>query len=148
MKHLKNAKTDLRYKNIMTKLASQGRADELIQVAQEYHRLLTINETTTCSTITQTMSEDDRKRCNKLLQKMCICTDIAEGCLVDLESLMQKYDKYVTLPLLIEMQFMKKVAKNVRKIVDGGTDNESYINAFCNVADYIEAKIDDILNKG
>lgn len=147
MKQLKNAKTDLRYKNIMTKLASQGRADELIKVDKEYHRLLTINETTTCSTITQRMPEDDRKRCNKLLQKMCVCTDIAEGCIVDLESLMQKYDKYVTLPLLIEMQFMKKVAKNVRKIVDGGTDNEKYIEAFGDVADYIEAKIDDILNK-
>lgn len=146
MKQLKNAKTDLRYRNIMTKLASQGRADELIQVDKEYHTLLEINETTTCSTITQTMSEDDRKRCNKLLQKMCVCTDIAEGCLVDLESLMQKYDKYVTLPLLIEMQFMKKVAKNVRKIVDGGTDNEKYIEAFGNVADYIESQMDLILN--
>ena len=147
MKQLKNAKTDLRYKNIMTKLASQGRADELIQVDEEYHRLLEINETTTCSTITQRMPEDDRKRCNKLLQKMCICTDIAEGCLVDLESLMKKYDKYVTLPLLIEMQFMKKVAKNVRKIVDGGTYNEKYIEAFGNVADYIESQMDSILNK-
>ena len=145
MRELKDKKSQKRYNNVMTKLARQGRVDDLIKVGNEYYQLLEINETTSCSTITRRMNENDSQKSNKLLQKMCICCDIAEGCLIDLESLLQRYDELVTLPLRVELDCMKKIARNILKIVDGGTNNSDYIAAFGDVADLIDSKIEEIL---
>lgn len=78
---------------------------------------------------------------------MCICTDIAEKCLFDLESLLRKYDEYLTLPLRAEMKMMKKLAKNVQKIVYDGSSNPKYAEAFGDLADAIDEQVDEILNK-
>lgn len=147
MLSLKNKKNDERYGQIMSKLLERGDYESYEKVKNEYLRMLSINVQMPCSMVTRQMSEEHRQKSNKLLQKMCICTDIAEKCLYDLESLMQKYDEYLTLPLRAEMKMMKKLAKNVQKIVYDGSSNPKYAEAFGDLADAIDEQVDEILNK-
>lgn len=147
MLSLKNKKNDIRYGQIMSKLLERGDYESYEKVKNEYLRMLSINVQMPCSMVTRQMSEEHRQKSNKLLQKMCICTDIAEKCLFDLESLLRKYDEYLTLPLLAEMKMMKKLAKNVQKIVYDGSSNPKYAEAFGDLADAIDEQVDEILNK-
>lgn len=147
MLSLKNKKNDAHYGQIMSKLLERGDYESYEKVKNEYLRMLSINIQMPCSMVTRQMSDAHRQKSSKLLQKMCICTDIAEKCLYDLESLMQKYDDYLTLPLRAEMKMMKKLAKNVQKIVSDGSSNPKYAEAFGDLADAIDEHIDVIINK-
>lgn len=148
MKTLKNEKTHKWYETQMRKMLVMGRLVDYEKLKSEYLNLIQINEPFPLSAITREMQPCDREKANKLLQKMCVAVDLAEGCLIDLESLLKKYDPYLNLPLMLEMQMMKKLAKNVRNIVDGASVDPRYAIHFGEMSDIISEKIDEAYEKG
>lgn len=148
MKTLKSDKTQKWYETQMRKMLILGRSIEYEKLKSEYIKLLEINEPFPLSAITREMDSKDREKANKLLQKMCISVDIADGCLVDLNALLKRYDPYLNLPLMLEIEMMKKLTKNVRNIVDGASVDPRYAIHFGEMCDIINEKIDEAYEKG
>ena len=97
-------------------------------------------------TITDTMSKEDKEKCNRLLRKIPVLADIAESSAVDLLSLLKKYDGTVTLPMLEELRAFNHIARDLRSIIDRVGD-ESFAISFGDTCDRVNEKIESIFDE-
>ncbi len=112
----------------------------------QYDRLLQTREQVTAKTITDTMSKEDKEKCNRLLRKIPVLADIAESSAVDLLSLLKKYDGTVTLPMLEELRAFNHIARDLRSIIDRVGD-ESFAISFGDTCDRVNEKIESIFDE-
>ena len=80
------------YSRKMEKALKRGDFALFDNLRRQYDRLLQTREQVTAKTITDTMSKEDKEKCNRLLRKIPVLADIAESSAVDLLSLLKKYD--------------------------------------------------------
>lgn len=139
---LNNPATQRKHERLITKMLQQGRYAEVKSIIEEHYRLLEYTEHIPCSAITKNMTPDDHEECNRLLRKICILSDIIESAGIDLQSLINKYDRYATLPLVAQCKGLTTLAGNIRSIVDSVGDTE-YSESFGDVCD----TINEIINK-
>ena len=106
------------YSRKMEKALRRGDFALFDNLRRQYDRLLQTREQVTAKTITDTMSKEDKDKCNRLLRKIPVLADIAESSAVDLLSLLKKYDGTVTLPMLEELRSFNHIARDLRSIID------------------------------
>lgn len=141
-----NAATQSRHEKLAQKFIAQGRWGELNQLMREHNRLLAVKEEIPCSQITSQMSEADHEESNRLLRKVCILSDIVEGAAVELQSMLRKYDAYVTLPMVEQTRALKMLAGNIRGIVDA-VGNREYSESFGDLCDEIDELVTEAFEK-
>ena len=117
------------YSRKMEKALRRGDFALFDNLRRQYDRLLQTREQVTAKTITDTMSKEDKDKCNRLLRKIPVLADIAESSAVDLLSLLKKYDGTVTLPMLEELRAFNHIARDLRSIIDRVGD-ESFAISF------------------
>lgn len=139
---LNNPATQRKHERLITKMLQQGRYAEVKHIIDEHNRLLEYTEHILCSAITRHMTPEDHEESNRLLRIVCILSDIAESASIDLQSLINKYDQYATLPLVAQCKGLTTLAGNIRSIVDSVGDAE-YSESFGELCDTIEK----IINK-
>lgn len=127
----------------MEKALKRGDFALFDNLRRQYDRLLQTREQVTAKTITDTMSKEDKEKCNRLLRKIPVLADIAESSAVDLLSLLKKYDGTVTLPMLEELRAFNHIARDLRSIIDRVGD-ESFAISFGDTCDRVNECIDDI----
>lgn len=77
------------YSRKMEKALKRGDFALFDNLRRQYDRLLQTREQVTAKTITDTMSKEDKEKCNRLLRKIPVLADIAESSAVDLLSLLK-----------------------------------------------------------
>lgn len=87
-------------------------------------------------------AEADHLESNRLLRKICILSDILEGAGIDLLNVINRYDRYVSLPLVGQLKHLHTMAGRVRKLIDD-VKNEEYSITFGETCDEINQAIDD-----
>ena len=138
---LQNPSTQRKHERQFDKLISQGRYAEANALTQEHNRILAINEQIPCSEITKYMTPEDHEYANLLLRKCTILSDVVESAAIDLQELIRRYDKYVTLPLVAQCRGLRTLAYNIRAIVDA-VGNTEYSETFGDLCDTINNLID------
>ena len=138
---LQNPSTQRKHERQFDKLISQGRYADAHRLTQEHNRLLAINEQIPCSEITRHMTPEDHELANILLRKCTILSDVVESAAIDLQDLIRRYDKYVTLPLVAQCRGLRILAGNIRSIVDA-VGNLEYSETFGDLCDTINNLID------
>lgn len=128
----------------MLKMLRDGRFTAFAQIAREHHRLLQIKEEITMSDIP--ISDNDKEKANFYLRVICILSDIVEGTGIDLLELIQKYDKYVELPIVLLLKHLQQTAREINKIIDA-VGNEQYSQSFGDVVDEVKPLILDAINE-
>lgn len=141
-----NAATQSRHEKLAQKFISQGRWGELNQLMREHNRLIAVKEEIPCSQITSQMSEADHEESNRLLRKVCILSDIVEGAAVELQSMLRKYDAYVTLPMVVQTRALKMLSGNIRGLIDA-VGNTSYSESFGDLCDEIDELVTEAFEK-
>lgn len=147
MRTLQSKQEQEKQRKTMEKLLRQGRFDDFNKVAKEHERLLSIKEVFSCSVITEHMKPEDKEQANMLLRKICILSDIVDGSGVDFLALLNKYDPYLSLPLLALLRNISRTAREINKIIDA-IGNDDYIASFGDVCDEIDKRINDLFKKG
>lgn len=125
---------------VVRRLIEKGRYSELVQVVREHHRLIEYKEQISCSEITNRMNAADHEESNRLLRKVCILSDIVESAATDLQSLLHKYDPYVTMPLVEQTRGLVKLSGSIRGIIDA-VGNVSYSDYFGELCDAVDKEI-------
>lgn len=133
------------YSRKMEKALRRGDFALFDNLRRQYDRLLQTREQVPAKTITDTMSKEDKEKCNRLLRKIPVLADIAESSAVDLLSLLKKYDGTVTLPMLEELRAFNHIARDLRSIIDRVGD-ESFSISFGDTCDRVNEKIESIYN--
>ena len=146
MRELQNYNTQLKHRKLMLKLLQEGRFDEFRKLAKEHERLLSIREEFSCSEITNKMTPEDKEKANLHLRKICILSDIVEGTGVDLLSLLNRYDPYLSLPLITLLNNLGRTAHLINKIIDA-VGNDEYVVSFGDVCDEIDKRIKDLFDR-
>lgn len=113
---------------------------------RQYDRLMQTQENVTAKTITDTMAPEDKEKCNKLLRKIPVLADIAEGAGIDLLALLKKYDDTVTLPMILELKRMNYIAKSLRSLVDK-VGSRTFADSFGDTCDMINEQIERIFEE-
>ena len=106
------------YTEKMEKALRRGDFALFDNLRRQYDRLMQAREEVPAKKITDTMTKEDREKCNKLLRKIPVLADIAEGAGIDLLALLKKYDDTVTVPIILELKRMNYIAKSLRSLVD------------------------------
>lgn len=141
-----NAATQSRHEKLAQKFIAQGRWGELNQLMREHNRLIAVKEEIPCSQITSQMNEEDHEESNRLLRKVCILSDIVEGAAVELQSMLRKYDAYVTLPMVEQTRALKMLSGNIRGLIDA-VGNTSYSESFGELCDEVDKQISKAFEK-
>lgn len=134
------------YSRKMEKALRRGDFALFDNLRRQYDRLLQTREQVPAKTITDTMSKEDKEKCNRLLRKIPVLADIAESSAVDLLSLLKKYDGSVTLPMLEELRAFNHIARDLRSIIDRVGD-ESFSISFGDTCDRVNEKIESIFDE-
>lgn len=132
--------TQRKHTAIVRKLIEQGRYSEAEQVIREHHRLIEYKEHIRASDITSKMNTADHEECNRLLRKVCILSDIVESAATELQELMRRYDRYVTMPLVEQTRGLVKLSGSIRGIVDA-VGNIEYSESFGELCDDVDKHI-------
>ena len=85
------------YTEKMEKALRRGDFALFDNLRRQYDRLMQAREEVPAKKITDTMTKEDREKCNKLLRKIPVLADIAEGAGIDLLALLKKYDDVLEL---------------------------------------------------
>ena len=133
-----------KFRNMFEKFLREGNFSAYNIKAREYHELLQIREQITVADMQ--IEDNDKEKANFLLRVICILTDIVEGTGVDLLWILQKYDRYIELPLLMLLEHLKKTARSINKIIDD-VGNEKYIESFGDVVDELQPLIYDMIQE-
>lgn len=141
-----NPATQKRDTKVVRRLIEKGRYSELAQVVREHHRLIEYKEQISCSEITDKMEAADHEESNRLLRKVCILSDIVESAATDLQALLHKYDRYVTMPLVEQTRGLKRLAGNIRGIIDA-VGNVEYSESFGELCDAVDKEITKVFAK-
>lgn len=147
MRTLRSQVEQEKHRKAMEKCLKEGNFDKFRKIASEHERLLSIREEFSCSEITNRMIPEDKDKANLFLRKICILSDIVEGAGIDLLSLLNKYDPYLSLPLLTLLNNLQKTAHEINKIIDA-VGNDEYVASFGDVCDEIDKRIKDLFKKG
>ena len=147
MRTLRSQAEQEKHRKAMEKCLKEGNFDKFRKIASEHERLLSIREEFVCSEITNRMIPEDKDKANLFLRKICILSDIVEGAGIDLLSLLNKYDPYLSLPLLTLLNNLQKTAHEINKIIDA-VGNDEYVASFGDVCDEIDKRIKDLFKKG
>lgn len=142
MHTLRSPQTQAKHQQALEKLLSQHRYAEADALIREHNRLLAYTEYIPCSEVTKHMTEADHLESNRLLRKICILSDILEGAGIDLLNVINRYDRYVSLPLVGQLKHLHTMAGRVRKLIDD-VKNEEYSITFGETCDEINQAIDD-----
>ena len=142
MHTLRSPQTQAKHQQALEKLLSQHRYAEADALIREHNRLLAYTEHIPCSEVTKHMTEADHLESNRLLRKICILSDILEGAGIDLLNVINRYDRYVSLPLVGQLKHLHTMAGRVRKLIDD-VKNEEYSITFGETCDEINQAIDD-----
>ena len=134
------------YTEKMEKALRRGDFALFENLRRQYDRLMQAREEVTAKTITDTMTPEDKEKCNKLLRKIPVLADIAEGAGIDLLSLLRKYDNTVTLPMIVELRRMNYIAKSLRSLVDK-VGSRSFAESFGDTCDMINEEIERIFEE-
>ena len=129
------------YSRKMEKALRRGDFALFDNLRRQYDRLLQTREQVPAKTITDTMSKEDKEKCNRLLRKIPVLADIAESSAVDL-----LYDGTVTLPMLEELRAFNHIARDLRSIIDRVGD-ESFSISFGDTCDRVNEKIESIFDE-
>lgn len=146
MQTLRSQQTQEKHRHALEKLLSQHRYAEADALIREHNRLLAYTEHIPCSDITRHMTEADHLEANRLLRKICILSDIIEGAGIDLLNVINRYDRYVSLPLVGQLKHLHTMAGRVRQLIDD-VKNEEYSITFGDTCDEINQVIDDNIVK-
>ena len=141
MPTLRSPQTQEKHRRALEKLLSQHRYAEADALIREHNRLLAYTEHIPCSEVTKHMTEADHYESNRLLRKICILSDILEGAGIDLLNVINRYDRYVSLPLVGQLKHLHTMAGRVRKLIDD-VKNEEYSITFGDTCDEINQAID------
>lgn len=131
------------YSRKMEKALRRGDFALFDNLRRQYDRLLQTREQVTAKTITDTMSKEDKDKCNRLLRKIPALADIAESAGVDLLALLKKYDDTVSLPMLAQLRQFNYIARSLRQIVDRVGDS-SFAISFGDTCDLVNSKIESV----
>ena len=142
MPTLRSPQTQAKHQRALEKLLSQHRYADADAIIREHNRLLAYTEHIPCSEVTKHMTEADHLESNRLLRKICILSDILEGAGIDLLNVINRYDRYVSLPLVGQLKHLHTMAGRVRKLIDD-VKNEEYSITFGETCDEINQAIDD-----
>ena len=134
------------YTEKMEKAIRRGDFALFENLRRQYDRLMQTQENVTAKTITDTMAPEDKEKCNKLLRKIPVLADIAEGAGIDLLALLKKYDDTVTLPMILELKRMNYIAKSLRSLVDK-VGSRSFAESFGDTCDMINEQIERIFEE-
>ena len=134
------------YTDKMEKALRRGDFALFDNLRRQYDRLMQTQENVTAKTITDTMAPEDKEKCNKLLRKIPVLADIAEGAGIDLLALLKKYDDTVTLPMILELKRMNYIAKSLRSLVDK-VGSRSFAESFGDTCDMINEQIERIFEE-
>lgn len=136
--------TQLKHVKQMKKFLKAGRFVAFNNFAKEHHRLVQIGNPITLADMN--ISELDKENANKKLRAICILSDIVDGAATDLLSIIEKYDKYVEVPICLLCEHLKYTAEEIRKIVNDVGDKD-YSISFGDVVDNAEPLILDTINE-
>ena len=131
------------YSEKMEKALRRGDFSLFDNLRRQYDRLLQAREEVPAKKITDTMSKEDKEKCNRLLRKIPVLADIAESAGVDLLALLKKYDDTVSLPMLAQLRQFNYIARSLRQIVDRVGD-ESFAISFGDTCDLVNSKIESV----
>lgn len=131
------------YTDKMEKALRRGDFALFENLRRQYDRLLRAREEVPAKKITDTMSKEDKEKCNRLLRKIPVLADIAESAGVDLLALLKKYDDTVSLPMLAQLRQFNYIARSLRQIVDRVGD-ESFAISFGDTCDLVNSKIESV----
>ena len=134
------------YTEKMEKAIRRGDFALFENLRRQYDRLMQTQENVTAKTITDTMAPEDKEKCNKLLRKIPVLADIAEGAGIDLLALLKKYDDTVTLPMILELKRMNYIAKSLRSLVDK-VGSRTFADSFGDTCDMINEQIERIFEE-
>lgn len=131
------------YSDKMEKALRRGDFSLFDNLRRQYDRLLQAREEVPAKKITDTMSKEDKEKCNRLLRKIPVLADIAESAGVDLLALLKKYDDTVSLPMLAQLRQFNYIARSLRQIVDRVGDS-SFAISFGDTCDLVNSKIESV----
>lgn len=134
------------YTEKMEKALRRGDFSLFENLRRQYDRLMQTQENVPAKTITDTMTPEDKETCNKLLRKIPVLADIAEGAGIDLLALLRKYDDTVTLPMILELKRMNYIAKSLRSLVDK-VGSRTFAESFGDTCDLINEQIERIFEE-
>lgn len=134
------------YTDKMEKALRRGDFALFDNLRRQYDRLMQTQENVPAKTITDTMTTEDKETCNKLLRKIPVLADIAEGAGIDLLALLKKYDDTVTLPMILELKRMNYIAKSLRSLVDK-VGSRTFAESFGDTCDLINEEIERIFEE-
>lgn len=134
------------YTEKMEKALRRGDFSLFDNLRRQYDRLMQAREEVPAKKITDTMTPEDKETCNKLLRKIPVLADIAEGAGIDLLSLLKKYDDTVTLPMILELKRMNYIAKSLRSLVDK-VGSRTFAESFGDTCDLINEQIERIFEE-
>lgn len=134
------------YTEKMDKALRRGDFALFDNLRRQYDRLMQAREEVPAKKITDTMTQEDKETCNKLLRKIPVLADIAEGAGIDLLSLLRKYDDTVTLPMIVELRRMNYIAKSLRSLVDK-VGSRTFAESFGDTCDMINNEIERIFEE-
>ena len=131
------------YSEKMEKALRRGDFALFDNLRRQYDRLLRAREEVQAKKITDTMSKEDKEKCNRLLRKIPVLADIAESAGIDLLALLKKYDDTVSLPMLAQLRQFNYIARSLRQIFDQVGD-ESFAISFGDTCDLVNSKIESV----
>lgn len=134
------------YTEKMEKALRRGDFALFENLRRQYDRLMQAREEVPAKKITDTMTPEDKEKCNKLLRKIPVLADIAEGAGIDLLALLKKYDDTVTLPMIVELRRMNYIARSLRAVVDK-VGSRSFAESFGDTCDMINEQIERIFEE-
>lgn len=134
------------YADKMEKALRHGDFALFDNLRRQYERLMQASEEVPAKKITDTMTQEDKETCNKLLRKIPVLADIAEGAGIDLLALLKKYDDTITLPMIVELRRMNYIAKSLRALVDN-VGSRSFAESFGDTCDLINNEIERIFEE-
>lgn len=134
------------YTDKMEKALRRGDFALFENLRRQYDRLMQAREEVPAKKITDIMTPEDRETCNKLLRKIPVLADIAEGAGIDLLALLRKYDDTVTLPMILELKRMNYIAKSLRSLVDK-VGSRTFAESFGDTCDMINEQIERIFEE-
>ena len=134
------------YTEKMEKALRRGDFALFENLRRQYERLMQAREEVPAKKITDTMTQEDKETCNKLLRKIPVLADIAESAGIDLLALLRKYDNTVTLPMIVELRRMNYIAKSLRSLVDK-VGSRSFAESFGDTCDLINNEIERIFEE-
>lgn len=134
------------YTEKMEKALRRGDFALFDNLRRQYDRLMQAREEVPAKKITDTMSKEDKEKCNRLLRKIPVLADIAEGAGIDLLALLKKYDDTVTLPMILELKRMNYIAKSLRSLIDK-VGSRTFAESFGDTCDLINEQIERIFEE-